>query len=285
MTNDQLLVTLDGPGIGESGVPLETFTAVLGRIQTAMRLMVGHLGGRQPSPGQPPSWMRDQSRMRLTATRSGSFVAQLTLGPSRNGQSDMFGYGPRALEAILGWDGTEDSTLPPVVVDEIQQAASSLPPDVQLWLGDSDDSRKVEVGLTVKGEDKLTPRSDAAVLEGWLKEVNWDRRTAQLHEFGGEYVRLRFDAELDNEMLRLATQYIEVRGRGRFNRNDEWTVVDVEQVREVRSWQQQFDMEAFRNHPSPKLFDPEKIVAIDLTDEEWESFDRAIREGRDTPDG
>ena len=284
MTNDQLLVTLDGPGIGESGVPLETFTAVLGRIQSAMRLMVGHLGGRQPSPGQPPSWMRDQSRMRLTATRSGSFVAQLTLEPSRDGQSDMFGYGPRALGAILGWDGMEDSTLPPMVVDELQHAASSLPPDVQLWLGDSDDSRKVEVGRTVR-VDKLTPRPDAALLEGWLKEVNWDRRTAQLHQFGGEYVRLRFDAELDDEMLRLATRYIEVRGRGRFNRNDEWTTVDVERVREVRSWQQPFDVEAFRNNPSPKLFDPEKIVAIDMTDDEWESFDRAIREGRDAPDG
>ena len=280
MTNDQLLVTLDGPGIGESGVPLETVTVVLGRIQSAMRLMVGHLGGRQPSPGQPPSWIRDQSSMRLTGTRAGSFVAQLTQEPSRDGQSDMFGCGPRALAAILGWDGTEDSTLPPMVVDEFQQAASSLPPDVQLWLGDGDDSRIVEVGRTVQG-DKLTPRTDAAVLEGWLKEVNWDRRTAQLHQFGGEHVRLRFDAELDNEMLRLATRYIEVRGRGRFNRNVEWTAIDVEQVREVRSWQQQFDMEAFRNHPSPKLFDPEKIVAIDLTDEEWESFDRAIREGRD----
>ena len=282
MTNDQLLVTLDGPGIGESGVPLETFTAVLGRIQNAMRLVVGYLGGRQPSPSQPPSWMRDQSRMRLTATRSGSFVAQLTLEPSRDrdGQSDMFGYGPRALGAILGWDGMEDSTLPPMVVDELQHAASSLPPDVQLWLGDGDDSRKVEVGRTVR-VDKLTPRPGAALLEGWLKEVNWDRRTAQFHQFGGEYVRLRFDAELDDEMLRLATRYIEVRGRGRFNRNDEWTTVDVERVREVRSWQQPFDMEAFRNNPSPKLFDPEKNVAIDMTDDVWESFDRAVREGRD----
>ena len=280
MTNDQLLVTLDGPGIGASGVPLETLTVVLGRIQSAMRLMVGHLGGRHPSPGQPPSWMRDQSRVRLTATRSGSFVAQLTLEPSRDGQSDMFGYGPRALGAILGWDGMEDSTLPPMVVDELQQAASSLPPDVQLWLGDGDDSRKVEIGRTVRG-DKLASQVDAVVLEGWLKEVNWDRRTAQLHQFGGEYVRLRFDAALDDEMLRLATRYIEVRGRGRFNRNDEWATVDVEQVSETRSWQRPFDLEAFHNHPSPKIFDPEKIVAIDLTDQEWESFDQAIREGRD----
>ena len=279
MTNDQLVVTLDGPGIGESGVPLDTFTGVLDRVQSAMRLMVGHLGGRQPSPGQLPSWVRDQSRMRLTATRSGSFVAELALEPSRDGQTDMFGYGPRALKAILDRDGRENSTLPPRVIDEHQQAASSLPKDVQLWLGDGNDTRKVEVGRTVR-VDKLAPQADAAVLEGWLREVNWDRRTAQLHQFGGEYVRLRFDAELDDEMLRLATRYIKVRGRGRFNRNDEWTTVDIEQIRETRSWQQPFDLEAFRNHPSPKVFDPEKIVAIDLTDEEWETFDKAIREGR-----
>ena len=280
MTNDRLVVTLDGPGIGESGVPLETFTAVLDRIQNAMRLMVGHLGGRQPSPGQPPGWVRDQSRMRLTAARSGSFIAQLTLEPSRDGRTDMFGYGPRALEALLGWDGTEGSTLPPTVTDELQQAASSLPQDVRLWLGDGSDSRKVEIGRIVRA-DRGASRAGAAVLEGWLKEVNWDRRTAQLHQFDGEYVRLRFDAELNDEMLRMATRYIEVRGRGRFNRNDEWTTVDVEQVRETRSREQPFDLEAFRNHPSPKIFDPEKIVAIDLTDEEWVSFDKAIREGRD----
>lgn len=32
--------------------------------------------------------------------------------------------------------------------------------------------------------------------------------------------------------------------------------------------------------PSPKLFDPDKVPRMDLTDEEWEAFDRAIREGR-----
>lgn len=78
MTNDQMLVTLDGPGIGESGVPLETFTAVLGRIQSAMRLMVGYLGGREPSPGQPPSWMRDQSRMRSCDLRGPGRLHDLT---------------------------------------------------------------------------------------------------------------------------------------------------------------------------------------------------------------
>ena len=149
-----------------------------------------------------------------------------------------------------------------------------------LDIGDDDASRKVEVGRTertVKDPDRV----EAAVLEGWLKEVNWNRRTAQLHQLGGGYVRLQFDAALDSDMLRLATRYIEVEGRGRFNRGGGWVTVHVEHVSETRSWREPFDMEAFHGHPSPKTLDPRNVVAIDLTDEEWESFDRAIREGRD----
>ena len=36
---------------------------------------------------------------------------------------------------------------------------------------------------------------------------------------------------------------------------------------------------AATRQPSPAV--PEKVVTIDLPDEEWEAFDRAIREGRD----
>ena len=32
--------------------------------------------------------------------------------------------------------------------------------------------------------------------------------------------------------------------------------------------------------PAPKIFDPDKLPPMDLTDAEWESFDRAIRESR-----
>ena len=280
MSNDQLVVTLDGPSIGESGAPVDSLTAVLDCAQNAMRLMVGHLGGRQPGPGQLPNWVREHSHMRLTTTRSGSFVAQLTLDPPPDGQTDLFNYGARALEALLAWDGREDSTLPRIVIEQFHDTAAALPEGVRLWLGDEDDPRKVEINRTDRTA-KLAPQAEEAVLEGWLKEVNWDRRTAQLHQLGGEYVRLRFDAALDGEMLRLATRYIEARGRGRFNRSGDWSTVHVEEASEARTWRERFDKEAFHNHPHPKVFDPGNVVDIDLTDEEWESFDRAIREGRD----
>lgn len=32
--------------------------------------------------------------------------------------------------------------------------------------------------------------------------------------------------------------------------------------------------------PPPKLFDPAKVPPMDLSDEEWEAFDRALRESR-----
>ena len=152
-------------------------------------------------------------------------------------------------------------------------------------MSDSGSGAKGTVGESRSGVGGLRlgrgPRSEEALLYGWLREVNWDKRTAQLHDYSDEYVSLRFDDALDDEMLRLATQYVEVRGKGRFNSRDEWTAVHVEHLSETRSWSEPFDLEVFLNEPDPKIFDPDKVVTIDLTDEEWEAFDRAIREGRE----
>lgn len=42
-----------------------------------------------------------------------------------------------------------------------------------------------------------------------------------------------------------------------------------------------FDLDAFLNDPNPNIFNPDELVRIDLTDEELEAFNRAIREGRE----
>ena len=36
--------------------------------------------------------------------------------------------------------------------------------------------------------------------------------------------------------------------------------------------------------PPPKIFDPDKVPPMDLSDEEWESFERALRESRGRPE-
>ena len=149
-----------------------------------------------------------------------------------------------------------------------------------------EDGCEVEVGLPATPVSHAAsgagPRADAeeALLAGWLKEVNWHRGTAQLHDAAGGYVNLRFDPLLADEMLRLATQYVEVRGSGRFDDQDEWITVHVEQLQETATRSETFDLDVFLNNPEPKRFNPEAVVPIDLTDEEWEAFNRAIREGR-----
>ena len=121
---------------------------------------------------------------------------------------------------------------------------------------------------------------EPALVEGRLMEVNWASGTAELHYIPHRIVPLRFDPALNDDMRRLATQHVQIRGRGRFNDNDEWDIIYVEQITSTRSWSEPFDLEAFRNAPNPKIFDPEKVVTVSEPFD-VDEFIRVIHEGRD----
>lgn len=153
-----------------------------------------------------------------------------------------------------------------------------LHPDVEVEMTAADDGLLIR---TCANGERDAGEAEEALLYGWLKEVDWDERTARLHEAGGGQVRLCFGPALDVAMRRLATEYVEVRGTGRFDDRDEWVEVRVEELNDTRARSEPFDLDAFLNDPNPKVFDPEKVAPIDLTDEEYESFVTAIREGRE----
>ena len=136
-------------------------------------------------------------------------------------------------------------------------------------------------GVLIRRRDPADDAMTAAV-GGRLRDVNVEQRTAQLHEYGRpDHIPLRFGPALDAEMRRLETHYVEVRGTGGIDDDrDSWIEVWVEELRETRSWREPFDLQAFLDDPNPKLFDPDKVVTIDLSDEEFESFLDAIRIGR-----
>ena len=130
-------------------------------------------------------------------------------------------------------------------------------------------------------ESNAIPESDEkALLRGWLREVNWHSKSAQLHRFRDRYVRLRFDDSLADDMLRLETRYVEVRGRGRIDEHDRWGTVQVDEISGTGSWGEPFDLEAFLNNPNPKIFDPEKMVTASEPFD-VDEFVRVIHEGRD----
>ncbi len=274
----QLTITLDGPGIGEFTVAVDDLTAVLTGVQDALRLMVGHLGGRQSGRGRPPDWVREQSALRLTAIDQGSFAATLSL-QRRDTRTDTVDYGPQALGTLLNWDGCEDSGLPRAVTDRLYGISSALSIGARLWLGSVGNRRKVEIRRVQRaGISHSEP--ERALLHGWLKEVNWDKGIAQLHDVTGSYTRLAFESELSLDMQRLATQFVEVRGSGRFNTDDDWARVQVDSISGTPSGREPFDLDAVLNDPNPKLFDPDRVVTASEPFD-VDEFVRVIHEGRD----
>ena len=259
------------------GLVPEIVTALEG-IQDAVRLMVQHLGDREKGPGQPPKWIRDQSTLRLVEVRPGSFIADLEVESPPDGQSYLDDFGNRAIEALQEWEG-QASTLPEHVEDTLHSTAVKLSDGVRLWFGDRDNPHRVEIQRR-PAVARTTTGVTEALLHGWLYEVNWDKGTAQLHDYSGDYVQLRFPEKLHEDMLRLATRHVEVIGRGRFNDKDKWGTVEVQRLNAARSWNDSFDVEAFLNDPNPKIFDPDRVVT---TSEPFDvdEFIRGIREGRD----
>ena len=134
--------------------------------------------------------------------------------------------------------------------------------------------------MRLKSPGKTSPGTDRALLHGWLKEVNWEKRTARLYDYSGKYVPLKFAPDFDADMLRLATRYVVVDGQGRLNGHGEWASVRVDAISATRSWDQPFDVDAFLNNPNLKVFDPEKMVTASEPFDVNE-FIGIVREGRE----
>ena len=276
---NQLHVTLEGEQVSDNGVPVDGFVAALKGVQDAMRLMVEHLAGQDKRPGRRPNWIRKESALRVVSARRGSLVAELALDSPPHNENPTHAYGKRAFESLRNWDGGENSTLPREVADRIFAIPQKLPENVHLWLGDEELPRRVRIKRPVKIR-KRTEIPQEAVLYGWLKAVDWSRHKAQLHPYCDSPVQLRFGPGLDEDMVRFATQYVKVRGRGRFNKNDEWQYVQVERIGRADDWGKPFDAEALLNNPNPRIFRSDDVLRASEPFD-VDEFIRIIHEGRD----
>lgn len=276
---NQLHVTLEGEQISDNGVPVDGFVAALKGVQDAMRLMVEHLAGQEKRRGRRPNWIRKESALRVVGTRRGSLVAELALDSPPHNDRTTRTYGERAFESLRNWDGGENSTLPREVADRIFAIPQKLPENVHLWLGNEERPRRVRVKRLAKIR-KRTEIPREAVLYGWLKAVDWSQQKAQLHPYGDSPVQLRFGPGLDEDMVRFATQYVEVRGSGTFNKNDEWKYVQVERISRADDWGKPFDVEALLNDPNPRIFHSDDVPRASEPFD-VDEFIRIIHEGRD----
>ena len=272
-----LFVTFEGAGTDKGGVGVDCLTATLSAVQDAARIVANDLAARSPDAANPP---KDAAAMRFVAVSEGSFAAQLAL-ESADGGERADNYGARAIDSILSWDGGyEDSTLPSEAVKILHEIHRALPMDMQVWLGGSENRRMVEIKRVIHAV-KTASEPERAILHGWLKEVNWAKRTAQLHRYGDTgYVSLRFEESLDREMVRMATRYVEVKGVGEFDDAENWTTVRVDAIKAADTGGEPFDLDAFLNNPNRKIFRSEDVVRASEPFD-VDAFNRAIRRGRD----
>ena len=277
--NKKLTFTISGPAGSVEGALATDVAKALEGLSEAVRLLVQDLGNRFKGVGHPPRWLSDQSALRLVAMRPGSAVLDVAIDAPPGAQPYLEGFGDQALDSLSRWDGEEDSTLPREVADVLYATAGKLSEGAGLWLGDEASPHRVEVrrkSVAVRSRRDVTE----GLLQGWLREVNWHKRTAQLHDYEGGYVQLRFGPDLADDMLRLATQHVEVRGSGRFNAKGEWASVDVRELTATRSWREPFDVESFLDDPNAKVFDAEQMV-IASEPFDVDEFIQFIHEGRD----
>lgn len=219
MTTTQLNITFESA----EGVAMDDLQPVLARIQRAVRLMVEHLARVDGTP----DLARQHSALR------GAANIQLKLA-----HAPQAGYGPRALRAILD----SSQPLPEDVASQLSRIGEGLSPEISaVWLGTPGSGRRLEFRRAALEQHQYAK----ALLYGWLQEVNWAQGTAQLYDSEDKCVPLQFDAALNDEMRRLATQYVEVRGRGQFNEDDSWHSVQIEQISGTLAWREPFDLQFF----------------------------------------
>ena len=281
MLENQLHITFEGPRISEAGLAIEDLQRTLMHVQRAIRLMVSYLMGADPSRrGRPSKRMQDQSALRLVRTAPGSLVTVLELSPPAGAQLDLWNYGRQAVDRLLRWKGDQDPSLPQGVVKELNAVRNELSEETSLvrLRAPGTDSSLILTRM-IQVHERSTAEEIDTILQGRLMMVDWKRRTAELHNYGQPVIRLRFDAALDKEMQRYATQYVEVRGLGKFTADGSVVDFRVRQLKGTRSSLQPYDLDELLNAPR-KIFDPEKVVR---TSEPFDvdEFMRIIREGRD----
>ncbi len=290
MGTKQLRIRFDPPE-GVEGIPLEDVEATLGHLRKAVRELVWHFGsGDSAAKGRrPPRWAVEQSALKMFRASPGSLVIDLGLPERPEELASEPDYGGLAVEAILGWKGPGDSAIPEAAARHLARIEKGLSEGVaQARLTDWSDRGDV-VLRSRKREARSRERDsrgefEPARADGLLLEVNWRKRTAQLHPsrlFPSEpYVALRFEKDLDDVMLRYATQFVTVAGRARFTPDDEYDVFHVEEVIPSRGNKPSTKEEREESLARTPPYDSKRAVTASVPFD-VDEFIRVIHEARD----
>ena len=270
-----------GPDAGH-GVDLDDLRKVAEHLRNALRHVLADMMGTDISAGRPLDIIRAQSALRLVSASPGSLEAHFEVGRHTNGQAALEDHTDEAVTRILNSQNGGADMLPDAAKEALWSINNDLPTDIEtVTVGEPNSRNRLRFTRKVNSRRQNLGADEEAVLFGWLREINWAQGTAQLHDWGGDHVNLSFDTLLADDMRQFATEFVRISGFGRIDESDSWGRVRIREITPAGSFNTKpFDLVAFLNDPNPKVFDPDKLVKIDLSDAEYESFVRAIEEGR-----
>ena len=117
-------------------------------------------------------------------------------------------------------------------------------------------------------------------LQGWLMAVDYDLRTAELHECEGEIIPLQFSQSLNATIQRLTGQFVEITGLGVEEAGGGWQSVYVNHVTGTRSLWETFDADELSSKSNKKVFRSEDVV-VASEPFDVDEFISVIHEARD----
>ena len=98
---------------------------------------------------------------------------------------------------------------------------------------------------------------EPALMYGRLADLDAEAGTAVLSDYWDCRVPLRLSAAMVGQALKLKHKFVKVTGQGWIDENDQWIVVEVE---EIGLPEPPRSVEEILNDPNPKLFDPDTVI-------------------------
>ena len=235
-------ITLSG-WLADSG-PLEigVIFPVMSEFRAALREMIRHLwggGSEAGRGGRPSDALRAASALKLVSVDHGSYAMTIEIAEPRavhSGPSAQYYWSDEtmpdvplvALNALLAGASTDLDELPEKVSGHLYKMQSRLPEGIN-FITVSDNAAMTAFTIERRRRRRRQAQRSQITQYGRLQEIDWARRSAELHSLFG-VTKLHFPEGLADDMLAAARKYVEITGEGIITATGQTTSITVTSV-------------------------------------------------------
>lgn len=234
MSTRNLDIRLIGPAVENHRISIDDFERLIHNIQLAVKRLGQRIAGQEGKrQGRIAKDVESSCSLDIIAIKAGSVAVQLGLPPPQQ-QPPLFGdTGAQAIERLL--DGmamlSKDSSgwptdFDPSVTDPMLEVGRILNhgvKEIEFAYGAKRTSRRVvkyTPKLRVRIERRIeSPAPEKVVISGFLLEVDFKDKTAEIHEPLGSVIRISFDEQLEDVLIAGAKKQVKVIGHGERDRS------------------------------------------------------------------